>query len=158
MKYAGLIENDIVDCDDGICVSLWMSGCSHKCKGCHNKELWDYDYGEEISREELLIKIENSLTKNDIKRNFSILGGEPLDPKNIENTIYFCKKVKEDINTKIYIWTGYLYEDIKDLEIFNYIDVLIDGPYVENLRNLDLKLRGSSNQRILRKEDNWRII
>ena len=158
MKYAGLIENDIVDCDDGICVSLWMSGCSHKCKGCHNKELWDYNYGEEINREELLIKIENSLTKNDIKRNFSILGGEPLDPKNIENTIYFCKKVKEDINTKIYIWTGYLYEDIKDLEIFNYIDVLIDGPYVENLRNLDLKLRGSSNQRILRKEDNWRII
>ena len=158
MKYAGLIENDIVDCDDGICVSLWMSGCSHKCKGCHNKELWDYNYGEEINREDLLIKIENSLTKNDIKRNFSILGGEPLDPKNIENTIYFCKKVKEDINTKIYIWTGYLYEDIKDLEIFNYIDVLIDGPYVENLRNLDLKLRGSSNQRILRKEDNWRII
>jgi len=158
MKYAGLIENDIVDCDDGICVSLWMSGCSHKCKGCHNKELWDYNYGEEIDREVLLTKIEDSLIKNNIKRNFSVLGGEPLDPKNIENTIFFCKKVKEDINTKIYIWTGYLYEDIKDLEIFNYIDVLIDGPYVESLRNLDLKLRGSSNQRILRKEDNWRII
>lgn len=158
MKYAGLIENDIVDCDDGICVSLWLSGCSHKCRGCHNKELWDYNYGEEISREELLIKIEDYLIKNNIKRNFSILGGEPLDPKNIENTTYFCKKIKEDINTKIYIWTGYLYEDIKDLEIFNYIDVLIDGPYVESLRNLDLRLRGSSNQRILRKEDNWRII
>lgn len=158
MKYAGLIENDIVDCDDGICVSLWMSGCNHKCKGCHNKELWDYNYGEEIDREVLLIKIEDSLIKNDIKRNFSILGGEPLDPKNIENTIYFCKKIKEDIDTKIYVWTGYVYEDIKDSEIFNYIDVLIDGPYVEDLRDLSLKLRGSSNQRILRKENNWRNV
>ena len=158
MKYAGLIENDIVDCDDGICVSLWLSGCSHKCKGCHNKELWDYNYGEEISREELLIKIEDCLFKNNIKRNFSVLGGEPLDPKNIENTIYFCKKIKEDIDIKIYVWTGYIYEDIKDSEIFNYIDVLIDGPYIEDLRDLSLKLRGSSNQRILRKENNWRKI
>ena len=132
MKYAGLIENDIVDCDDGICVSLWMSGCSHKCKGCHNKELWDYNYGEEIDRGILLSKIEDFLLKNGIKRNFSILGGEPLDPKNIENTTYFCKKVKEDPTSAIQ--SPKIEKRVPSVLTSEEVELLLDQP-----KDIDLK-------------------
>ena len=77
MRYAGLIKNDIVDCDDGICVSLWLQGCPHRCKGCHNPETWDFNGGTEIPIEELIKEIIKSINENGVERNFSVLGVEP---------------------------------------------------------------------------------
>ena len=151
MKYAGLIENDIVDSDDGICVSLWMQGCPHHCKGCHNPETWDFNGGIEIDREKLVENVINSLTQNGIKRNFSILGGEPLAEENLEDTLYIINRIRNKFpKIKIYLWTGYTIENLK-IKDLKKIDVIIDGLYDEKLRDVSLPLRGSSNQRILYK-------
>ena len=149
MRYAGLIENDIVDSDDGICVSLWMQGCPHHCKGCHNPETWDFNGGIEIDREKLVENVINSLTQNGVKRNFSILGGEPLAEENLEDTLYIINRVRNKFpKIKIYLWTGYTIENLK-IKDLKKIDVIIDGLYDEKLRDISLPLRGSSNQRIL---------
>ena len=149
MRYAGLIENDIVDSDDGICVSLWMQGCPHHCKGCHNPETWDFNGGIEIDREKLVENVINSLTQNGIKRNFSILGGEPLAEENLEDTLYIINRIRNKFpKIKIYLWTGYTIENLK-IKDLKKIDVIIDGLYDEKLRDVSLPLRGSSNQRIL---------
>lgn len=169
MKVANIIENDIVDCDDGICVSLWVSGCSHHCKGCHNQELWNYDYGEEIPRKIVKEKIIEAIRKNGVERNFSILGGEPLDDKNIENVSSIICRIRQEFpKIKIYLWTGYTIEEIKKernllktgrpvylTRILRRVDAIIDGPYIEELRDPNLKLRGSSNQRILLKRHQY---
>jgi anaerobic ribonucleoside-triphosphate reductase activating protein len=149
MRYAGLIENDIVDSDDGICVSLWMQGCPHHCKGCHNPETWDFNGGIEIDREKLVENVINSLTQNGVKRNFSILGGEPLAEENLEDTLYIINRIRNKFpKIKIYLWTGYTIENLK-IKDLKKIDVIIDGLYDEKLRDISLPLRGSSNQRIL---------
>lgn len=149
MRYAGLIENDIVDSDDGICVSLWMQGCPHHCKGCHNPETWDFNGGIEIDREKLVENVINSLTQNGVKRNFSILGGEPLAEENLEDTLYIINRIRNKFpKIKIYLWTGYTIENLK-IKDLKKIDVIIDGLYDEKLRDVSLPLRGSSNQRIL---------
>lgn len=153
MRIAELKLNDCVD-GEGITVSLWMQGCPLKCKGCHNKCLWDFEGG--YDEPELKGKIIKAITANGIKRNFSILGGEPLCEENKNTVLEVLKSVRvvyPDI--KIYLWTGYTYEFLKSQndevinEIFNYIDFLIDGPYIEEERDLTLKLRGSRNQRII---------
>ena len=149
MRYAGLIENDIVDSNDGICVSLWMQGCPHHCKGCHNPETWDFNGGIEIDREKLLENVISSLTQNGVNRNFSILGGEPLAKENLEDTLYIINRVRNKFpKIKIYLWTGYTIENLK-IKDLKKIDVIIDGLYDEKLRDISLPLRGSSNQRIL---------
>lgn len=149
MRYAGLIENDIVDSDDGICVSLWMQGCPHHCKGCHNPETWDFNGGIEIDREKLVENVINSLTQNGVNRNFSILGGEPLAEENLEDTLYIINRIRNKFpKIKIYLWTGYTIENLK-IKDLKKIDVIIDGLYDEKLRDISLPLRGSSNQRIL---------
>lgn len=159
MRYAGLIENDIVDSDDGICVSLWMQGCPHHCKGCHNPETWDFNGGTEIDREKLLKNVISSLTQNGIKRNFSVLGGEPLAPENLGDAAYIISKVRENFpDIKIYLWTGYVIEELSKKNIFikqilKNIDVLIDGPFILEKKDLTLKLRGSTNQRIFKNID-----
>lgn len=159
MRYAGLIENDIVDSDDGICVSLWMQGCPHHCKGCHNPETWDFNGGIEIDREKLLENVISSLTQNGIKRNFSVLGGEPLAPENLGDAAYIINKIRESFpDIKIYLWTGYVIEELNKKNIFikqilKNIDVLIDGPFILEKKDLTLKLRGSANQRIFKNID-----
>ena len=110
MRYAGLIKDDIVDCDDGICVGLFLQGCPHCCKGCHNQNTWNKDGGVEIDREKLIEDVITSLTENGVKRNFSILGGEPLAPYNITDTEYIVLRIREKFpDIKIYLWTGYKY-------------------------------------------------
>ena len=159
MRYAGLIKNDIVDCDDGICVSLWLQGCPHRCKGCHNPETWDFNGGIEIPIEELTKEIIKSINENGVERNFSVLGGEPLAPKNICNTANIISNVRKKFpNIKIYLWTGYLFDKLEYdgdnkialKQIKKDVDIVIDGPYKEELRDTRLLLRGSSNQRILK--------
>lgn len=154
MRIAGLVKNDIVDSDDGIAVALYFQGCPHHCKGCHNPETWDFNGGMEIDREELIKIVMDSLTENGIKRSLSILGGEPLAPQNINNTIYILSKIREQFkDIKILLWTGYSFKDIKkdkqQKKILKLVNKIIDGKYIETLRDTTLKLRGSSNQNII---------
>lgn len=159
MNFAKIMENDIVDCDDGIAVSLWFNGCPHRCTGCHNSHLFDVE--NEVNTLEVAEKIIELIPKNGVIRNFSVLGGEPLWKKNLFSADLIIRKVRENFpNIKIYVWTGYTLEELKEREyplknstdeILKNIDVLIDGRFEIDKREITLKLRGSSNQRILYK-------
>lgn len=157
MRYAGIKENDIVD-GEGVCVSFWTQGCPHRCEGCHNPETWSFDGGYEENDIQLLNKIIALINKNNVNRNLSILGGEPLCQENRKFVGKLINAARQNFpNIKIYLWTGYIIsEDFvnsdEDLQyIYNNVDVIIDGPYIKDLRDIRLKLRGSSNQRILDK-------
>ena len=154
LRIAALNKNDFIN-GEGVSVSLWMQGCPHHCKGCHNPEQWDFNGGKSIEIENLLNEIYEAITANNIQRNFSILGGEPLAQRNIENTLEILAKIKQKFPTiKTYVWTGYTIEELLSLydkNIFNDIDILIDGRFILEERDITLKLRGSRNQRILQK-------
>lgn len=151
MKYAGLIKNDIVN-GEGVCVSFWTQGCPFKCKGCHNPQTWDFNGGEDLPLD-IKGQIVKAISDNNITRNFSILGGEPLCEQNIELVKEILLAVKAAYpHIKVFLWTGYELEDIKDAIILEKVDVLITGPYIEEQRDITLPLRGSYNQKILRKE------
>ncbi len=150
IRIADIKPNDVVD-GEGICVSVWLQGCPHHCKGCHNPETWNFDGGIEYEQDMLIFQIIKLLKKNNIKRDLSILGGEPLCPENREFTRSLAKAVKEEYNNiKIYCWTGYTLEQL-DNQYLEDIDILIDGPFVLENRDITLKFRGSPNQRILYK-------
>lgn len=156
MNYSDIKPNDSIN-GEGVCVSLFVSGCTHYCKGCFNKDTWDFNYGKNFTNKNMDYILE-CIDKNEIMRNFSVLGGEPLHEKNIDTVLYICDEVKKAFpNIKIYVWTGYLYEDLISKygkDIFKNIDILIDGKFEEDKKDLSLKLRGSSNQRIINlKED-----
>lgn len=153
MRYAALKENDIVN-GEGVVVSLFMQGCPHHCHGCFNQETWDPQGGKEVDINKLIEKIENAISANGVIRNFSILGGEPFAPYNVRYTYYIVSQIREKYpNIKIYIWTGYYFDDIKDNKwvrnIIQDIDYIIDGPFEEDKKDITLKLRGSSNQHII---------
>ena len=152
MRYAGLEKNDFIN-GEGVCVSFWVQGCPHKCLGCHNPKTLDYGGGQPLPSD-YRGQIIKAISANGIIRNFSILGGEPLCSHNLELT----KKVLSAVRVaypqiKIFLWTGYVIEELnlEQKEVLKYIDVLIDGPFIQDLRDTTLKLRGSSNQRILEK-------
>jgi anaerobic ribonucleoside-triphosphate reductase activating protein len=152
MRIAGIIDDDIVDSDDGIAVSLWTVGCPHHCKGCHNQNLWDYDAGQDIPIKMVIDELKEKINKNGVMRNLSILGGEPLDPQNVKDVDKVLKEVRATYpNIKIYLWTGYTFEELEKREdvrgALRNVDVLIEGRFIEELRQ-DLPLRGSSNQRV----------
>lgn len=150
MKFIKIKDNDIAN-GVGITMSLWTQGCPHHCKGCFNVETWDFNKGKEFTKSDLKYIFDN-INKNNIDRDLSILGGEPLCPQNIEGVINLCKEFKKVYpNKKIYIWTGYTLEEFNDTQksILKYIDVIVDGKFIEEKRNLSLKLRGSENQRVI---------
>ena len=154
MKYAGIIKNDIAAAP-GVCVSFFVQGCPHHCPGCFNPETWDFDGGKEFSYE-TLEQIITGLTANGVKRSLCILGGEPLCEDNEFLTNLVISSVKQKLpDVKIYIWTGYTYEELikknspKVNQILHMADYLIDGPYIEALRDITLEMRGSLNQRII---------
>jgi anaerobic ribonucleoside-triphosphate reductase activating protein len=152
MRIAGIIDDDIVDSDDGIAVSLWTVGCPHHCKGCHNQNLWNYDAGQDIPIKMVIDELKEKINKNGVMRNLSILGGEPLDPQNVKDVDKVLKEVRATYpNIKIYLWTGYTFEELEKREdvrgVLRNVDVLIEGRFIEELRQ-DLPLRGSSNQRV----------
>ena len=154
MKYAGLLKNDF-SAAPGVSTTIYLQGCPHRCEGCHNPETWDFDGGKEFTQQ-TLDDIIKSLNDNNISRNLCIMGGEPLCPENEFLTLLIIKTIKEQLpNVKVYIWTGYLYEDLLKtnnnhlVDILKLTDVLIDGPYVQELRDISLFMRGSSNQRII---------
>lgn len=152
MRYAGLIENDIVN-GQGVCVSVWFQGCPHRCPGCHNPESWDFDGGQAIERDELITKILSAIGANGIQRNLSLLGGEPFCDQNIEDAYYITAAAKAAYpDITVYGWTGSWYEDLlkKDNPFYQktlqLIDVLVAGPFDLAARDVTLPLRGSNNQ------------
>ena len=155
MKYAKIIENDVVNCMEGITVSLFMSGCPHHCKNCFNQETWNPNYGTEIDINELCDKLNDLINAYDVHRDFSLLGGEPLAEYNRKNTEYIIKKIKDkNSNILIYLWSGYTLEELKSMNdssinyILSSVDYLIDGRYDDDKKDLKLKMRGSSNQNV----------
>jgi len=133
---------------EGIRVSVFFQGCAFHCKGCFNPDTWDFNGGKEFNDE--VINHILDLANPTYITGLSILGGEPMHPKNIEGATKLAKKFKEKYpNKTIWCWTGFKYLDIKDYEIFNYLDVLIDGQFMEDKFDANLKWRGSSNQRVI---------
>ena len=155
-RLAGINKNDCVN-GEGVCVSVFLQGCPWKCKGCHNPETWDELGGEEIIDEDLFIdNVLHYINANGILRNFSLLGGEPLYDANIDLSLKLLAKVKEIYpNIKTYVWTGATMEWLEThyqmKQVLENIDVLITGPFILEQRDISLPLRGSTNQKILRK-------
>lgn len=154
MRYSGIIYNDTAAAP-GICLTVFIQGCPHHCSGCHNPETWDYSGGQPFTND-TLNSIIKGLRANGIERTLCIMGGEPLCDRNIFLTSLIINQVKVKYpNQKIYLWTGYTYEELskrldnKTEYILSNIDCLIDGPYLEEYRDITLQMRGSSNQRII---------
>ena len=154
MRYAGLIKDDTAD-GPGLCVTFFTQGCPHRCAGCHNPETWDFEGGIEF-RPNLIEEIVEALSNRGIKRNLCIMGGEPLCPENEFLTMLIISEIRSRLpDVKIYLWTGYTIEELINqkakliTQILKEIDFLIDGPYIAALHDNTLKMRGSSNQRII---------
>ena len=157
MNYGEIKKYDIAD-GPGVRVTLFVSGCRHHCKGCFNAETWDFHYGNpytEKTEKEILDALNHPYIAG-----LTLLGGEPFEPENQRELVKLLKKVREMYPKKnIWSYSGYVYD--KDLipggraytevtdERWSYIDVLVDGPFVEDLKDITLQFRGSSNQRIL---------
>ena len=155
MRFSKIKNNDIVN-GIGITLSVWTQGCPHRCKGCFNKETWTFNEGNEFTNDDLNYIISNIDSFN-VKRNLSILGGEPLCPENVEGVINLCREFKKVYPDKlIYLWTGYTIEEFNKLQkqVLEYVDFIIDGKFEEAKKNLNLHLRGSSNQRVLNVKNN----
>ena len=157
-NYAQIRNIDISN-GYGIGVSLFFSGCDFHCKNCFNSELWDYNYGKPFTNKELE-EIINLMSDPHISR-LSILGGDGLMDNNLNDTMLLVKKIKKIYpNKKIWLYTGYTFEEIMNIdntssniilrkEVLNYVDFLVDGRFIDELKNLSLKFKGSSNQRII---------
>ena len=149
MNYIGLNKYDTAN-GPGIRVSLFVSGCTLCCKGCFNKESWKFNAGlpfTETVKQDIMKELKNPWISG-----FSLLGGDPLEPKLHSEVLDLVKSIKSEVpNKEIWLWTGRLYENEKDNEILNYVDVLIDGPFIQELKDSNLKYRGSSNQKIIYK-------
>ena len=148
MRYNTIRKMDISN-GPGVRVSIFMQGCSFHCKGCFNEETWDFNGGEEYNDDTINRVLE--LASADYIVGLSILGGEPMHPKNIDGTTKLAKAFKEKYPEKnIWVWTGYLFDkDLSDKEVMKYIDVLVDGQFKIDLFDPTLKWKGSSNQRVI---------
>lgn len=155
MNYATIKNCDIAN-GVGVRVSLFVSGCTHRCKNCFNKEAWDFSYGKEFTKEvedEILSMLAPSYIKG-----LSLLGGEPFEPSNVEGLLPFMRRVVSLKDKNVWAYSGYTLEQLlaregkvgeQTRELLSYIDVLVDGPFIEEKRSLMLKFRGSSNQRLI---------
>ena len=148
MRYNLIRKMDISN-GPGVRVSVFMQGCAFHCKNCFNQNTWDFDKGEEFTDE--VISHVLDLCAPDHIKGLYILGGEPMHPKNILGTTKLAKAFKEKYpNKSLWAWSGFLFDkDLKDFEVMNYLDVLVDGQYVDELHDPTLKWRGSSNQRVI---------
>ena len=159
MRYSGIIRNDLAAAP-GVSVTFFTQGCPHRCKGCHNPETWDFEGGKEFTPK-VLEEIYEALNANEVTRSFCVMGGEPLCSENLFLTLLVLTEVRQRFpQVKIYLWTGYYYEDLVRntnshmKHVLDLIDVLIDGPYIESRRDITLPLRGSSNQSIINLKEN----
>lgn len=154
MRYASIRSMDISD-GEGIGISLFVQGCHFHCKNCFNQSTWDFNGGEEFTNV-IKEKMFQLLDKPYMVR-ISILGGEPLSPPNRQEVRDLCEEIKQRFpDKKLWLYTGYKKEDLNDTDILDFVDVLVDGQYEDENRNLRLQFRGSTNQRIWRKnEGEW---
>lgn len=157
MYYGNIKDLDIAD-GEGVRVTLFVSGCTNRCKGCFQPQTWDFHYGQEYTEEteERLL----SLLDRPMVDGLTLLGGEPFEPQNQRVLVGLLRKVKERFPDKtVWSYTGFVYEndlqegqrrhcEVTD-EMLSYIDILVDGPFVEEKKNLSLAFRGSENQRVL---------
>lgn len=157
MNYCNIKNCDIAD-GPGVRVTLFVSGCTNHCKGCFQPETWDFDYGEPFTREtedKLIAMLEPHYIAG-----LTLLGGDPFEPSNQRALLPFVKRVRETCPDKtIWAYSGFTYEELKTDgshprcevtdELLGLIDVLVDGRFVEEKKNLRLRFRGSSNQRII---------
>lgn len=147
MRYNTIRQLDIAN-GPGCRVSLFVQGCSFNCPGCFNSVARDFSGGQEFTDQTLELILE--LLKPTQISGLSILGGEPLHPRNRDAVLSLTKKVKEVYPEKtIWVWTGYLWEEVKESLSGTAVDVLVDGRFLEDLKDLRLKYRGSSNQRVI---------
>ena len=147
MNYHNIIHDDMLN-GDGIRVTLFVSGCSLHCPFCQNPETWDKDGG--ITFDQDAVKEVFEELKKDYISGITLTGGHPLEHYNLKECTKLCKDIKKQFPAKtIWLYTGYVFENVKDLEIMNYVDVVVDGSYVEKLRDISLKWRGSFNQRVI---------
>lgn len=154
MNYATIKPRDIAN-GPGVRVSLFVSGCTHRCPGCFNSEAWDFDYGQPFDQT-VIDRILSDLSPSFVK-GLTLLGGEPFEPRNQEPIVDLLRQIKAKYPEKsIWAFSGYLFE--KDIlsgrlgdctEYLSYLDVLVDGPFVEARKNLSLRFRGSENQRLI---------
>lgn len=151
MNYAAIKENDIAD-GPGVRVSLFVSGCTHHCKGCFQPETWNFDYGnpfDETTEDALMKALEP-----DYKAGLTLLGGEPMESENAKRLLPFVKRVRETYPSKnVWCYSGYLFEELlkrdECLKLLELVDVLVDGEFVEEQKDISLVFRGSANQRII---------
>lgn len=158
MYYGEIKKSDIAN-GTGVRVSIFVSGCTHCCKGCFNPETWRFDFGKEYT-DETEKEILDALEPNYIQ-GLSLLGGEPFEPQNQKVLVKLLKKVRRELpNKNIWCYTGYTFEELTGktesraftdvtLDMLSNIDVLVDGEFVEDLKDISLLFRGSSNQRII---------
>lgn len=157
MHYAAIKNCDIAN-GPGVRVSLFVSGCTHRCPGCFNEVAWDFEYGAPFTEETVESILE--MLKPPHIRGLTLLGGEPFEPENQGAIVELLRQVKTRLPEKsIWAFTGYLFD--KDIlagrlgpweitrEYLSYLDVLVDGPFVEAKKNLSLRFRGSENQRLI---------
>lgn len=156
LRYSGIEYNDVVN-GIGVCVSLFVQGCPHHCHGCFNIETWDFNGGQVIEDTEFKGHIIQAISENGIQRNFSVLGGEPMCPENIKFVDNIITAVRTAYpNIIIHLWTGYTFKELKKMSrkeplvnsILEKINYLIDGPFIEEKKDLTLLWRGSTNQHI----------
>lgn len=156
MNYATIKPLDIAN-GLGLRVSLFVSGCRNHCKGCFNPETWRFDYGEKFTK-----KVEDEIISKlsvDFIDGLSLLGGDPFEPENVKALLPFVKRVKALLPSKtIWCYTGYTYESIchrqnGNAELLKYIDVLVDGKFVEEQKDINCRFCGSKNQRLLKLEN-----
>ena len=157
MNYATIKNCDIAN-GPGVRVSLFVSGCTHRCPGCFNEEAWDFDYGQPFTQQ-TIDEIMKLLEPSHV-RGLTLLGGEPFEPQNQPDVVRLLRQVKKKYPEKsIWAFSGYLFD--KDIlpghlgpaevtrEFLSYLDVLVDGPFVQSKKDMTLRFRGSSNQRLI---------
>ena len=147
MRYHNITKDDMLN-GDGLRVVLWTAGCSHCCKGCHNPVTWDPNgglYFDEEAKKELFEALEK-----DYISGVTFSGGDPLHTANRECILKLAKEIKAQFPQKtIWLYTGFLWEQIEALEIMNYVDVVVDGEFEEDKKDTTLRWKGSSNQRVI---------
>lgn len=156
MNYATIKNCDIAN-GPGVRISLFVSGCTHHCKGCFNEVAWDFDYGEPFTQQTIRTILD--MMKPGYIKGLTLLGGEPFEPQNQGPIVELLRQVKKAYPQKsIWAFSGYLYEKITShtlgdwavtQKFLSYLDVLVDGPFVEEKKNLALRFRGSENQRLI---------
>lgn len=153
MNYMTIYKTSLAD-GLGWRTVLFVSGCDHHCKGCHNKESWDKNAGTPFTDKSKEILFE-CCEKTD---GLTLSGGDPLFSANVDTVTQLCKEYKERFPDKnIWLYTGSKYEDVKGLEVMQYVDVVVDGPFVLSQRDTTLAFRGSANQRIIDVKKNKEI-